>query len=142
MGYTLSFDYFVPYRDMNGTDRPVVIAELRANGRTEYFPMLLDCGADNVVLPAYLLGTFDLSAADLEEEKARTIWGVQSGYTAKEVQIKLPDYDEGWVISLPVRFSPYLDSSGFGLLGREKLFGRIRFAFDERSGAGFYLSLL
>jgi hypothetical protein len=142
LAYTLSFDYFVPYRELNGTDRPIVVAELRVNGSTEYFPMLLDCGADNIVLPAYLLATFDLAAAGLEEEKARTVWGIQTGYTVPDVQLKLPDYDQDWSVSIPMRFSPYLDSSGFGLLGREKLFARIRFAFDERSGSGFYLSLL
>ncbi len=142
MAYTLSFDHFISYREVGGTDRPIIVAELLLIGKTEYFPMLLDCGADNVVLPGYLLATFGLSGDELPEEKACTVWGLQAGYTVADVEIRFPDYEPNWRATMPVRFSPYLDSSGIGLLGRESLFSRLRFAFDERSGSGFYLSLL
>src|SRR5688500_9697346 len=129
MAYSLTFDHFVGYREIGGIDRPIILAELSLNGKAEYFPMLLDCGADNIVLPGYLLATFGLLTDDLPDVSARTGWGLQSGYTVADVELRFPDYDTDWSLRLPIRFSPYLDASGMGLLGRERLFGRIRFAF-------------
>ena len=140
-GYTLSFDHFIAFREHRGKLKPMFNSECWFDGRSANVMVLLDSGADNLVLPTRILEYLGISIADLDSTVGRTTYGIQEGYIGPLVRFTLPDLDLDWgFISQPI-FSPVFDTFGYGLLGREPAFEHFRHAFDHRLGEGTLMTL-
>jgi hypothetical protein len=103
--------------------------------------MLVDCGADNLVLPAETLDYLGVSLDEVQAMRARTPYGPQDGFLGPEVLFTLPDLDPSWGFTCQPIFSPMFDGLGYGLLGRDPSFEHFRCAFDHRLGEGTLMTL-
>ena len=61
-------ELYVPYREYRVANtlvgRPVIIAEIRSQDAWGFYPMLLDTGADEIVLPAKLMEPLGIEQSD------------------------------------------------------------------------------
>src|SRR5690349_9172839 len=109
IGYTLHFDHFVPSREHRGKFKPMLTAVCWNGSRSSDVLMLIDCGADNLVLPAETLDHLGLSVDELEQVHARTAYGLQGAFQGPQVRFTVPDLDPDWGFTCEPVFSPMFD---------------------------------
>ena len=129
----------MPYRQMGAAFRLIVTAEFALGSRACVLPMLLDTGADNLVLPLYAMDLLGLTAAECEAESANTLHGRQDAYRSPSLRIGFPDLWDDRAFETPVLFTPWLDNRAYGLLGREPTLDHLSCRFGHQSGYGFFL---
>jgi hypothetical protein len=133
--------YFVQFREVNDVSRPLIEVSVVGPGGSYSLPMLVDTGADNVVLPAWMMHFLQVSEADCLRQRARTIYGSQDGLvSAVEAELSFPDHWEDRSFKSPLVFSAVLDAAGYGLLGRSPTLDHVGLRFGNREGFGFWIS--
>lgn len=141
--FTFSFDHCVLYREWRNTLRPLINADFAVEGCGFSFTMLVDSGADNIVLPGEAMLAMGLSPADCEETTGNTFYGPAAAYLYhKLVPVSFPDLNETFSFEAPLLFVPRLDGLGYGLLGREPTFNHVRIGLSHQIGLSFFISFL
>ena len=128
---------FIPYRQYGDWHRPVVTVEVAYGPMVLPVAMLIDTGADNVVLPEYLLEVLQISTADCEPIAAGTVHGLQMGVQCSAVTLFFSELWPDWSFDAPAVFAPFLNVRAYGLLGREPTLEHLSFHFGHKSGYGF-----
>lgn len=140
-GYRFEFDCFVPYREVGPAYRPLLTARFEHGELQTDLTMLLDSGADNLVLPDRIREFLGILTGECEPVQAATMHGLQLGFLGPPLQVRLPDLSPDALFSGRPVFSPWLNDRTYGLLGREPALDYLRVCFSHSDGFGFYLSL-
>ena len=83
---------FFQYREFAGQFRPVIIVSFTFGGETHEFPMLIDSGADSIVLPFELLDAWDLPRGACSVASGHLVYGVVlGGYPSRLPQPPVPE---------------------------------------------------
>ena len=134
-------EHFVPYRPFGEIYRPVVFVEFLFSDETYGFPMLVDTGADNIVLPYAAMSLCGIEVADCAAVPGRSLLGLGSGLQGPEMLVRLPDFDDSEAFAARIFFAPFLDGFSYGLLGRDPTLDYMGFRFGHADAFGFYVSL-
>ena len=132
---------YVQYRQIHQTSRPVITMEFRMPGGSFVYPMLVDSGSDNVVLPAELMEPWGIDREDCIPVQGQMFFGVAEGLSFDSLALSFPDLWPDRGFDAPVVFSPQLDRRPYGLLGREPTLDFVRVRFGHADGHGFYICL-
>jgi hypothetical protein len=137
-------EVFVPYRDFEVpggqiVGRPVVTVEFRTRHGSFTHPMLVDTGADNIVIASELMHLLGVTEDDCTRVAGNTFFGVAEGLQYEGVSLSFPDYWEDRSFTAPVIFSPLRDRTAYGLLGREPVLDVLHYRFGHDEGYGFRL---
>jgi len=136
-------DRYIQYREFQTpcgpAHRPILDARFSSGPDSIELPMLVDSGADNVVLPSHALDFLNLNPAHFERISANTLYGGQEGLLAPAIRISFPDLWPDLEFSLGVVFTPFLDSFAYGLLGRDPTFDHLSVRFGHQDGFGFHV---
>ncbi len=142
--YSFNFRCRIAYRPLH-KPLPLITVGFSYNGASCTYPMLVDTGADNIVVPAAIA---DLLGLDLQTQCksvcGRTFhYGVQEGYVSPTLSFSLPDVLPGRIFRCRACFSPWMDQQGylFGLFGREIL-DQVRVCFTHEIEDAFYLDCI
>src|SRR5439155_23764535 len=98
---------------------PVLDARFSSGADSLELPMLVDSGADNVVLPSHVLDFLNLDPDHFERASANTLYGSQEGLLVPVLHVSFPDLWPAREFVSPVVFTPFLDNFAYGLLGRD-----------------------
>lgn len=131
------FEHFVAYRPVGDAYRPLLMAEFSTATDRLDFLVLVDTGADTVVLPYAAMELLGIEDSQCETTQANTSQGIQYGFHSPPVAIALPDLWPEPLFQASVVFTPWLDGRTYGLLGREPSLDYLRFAFGHDIGFGF-----
>jgi hypothetical protein len=117
--------------------RPLIMVTFLRDNMEVDFPMLLDTGADEIVLPEYAALDFGLDLLDGASVQRGMLQGTAFGYTFDGFQIGFAAHLAAVSFPASVTFTPQLNSSGYGLLGREPLLDHIWLRFGNDQGHAF-----
>ena len=130
---------FFQYREFAGQFRPVIIVSFTFGGETHEFPMLIDSGADSIVLPFELLDAWDLPRGACSVASGHLVYGVASGLVYPDALVSVPELSEAPTFAAPVVFLPHMDGRPYGLLGREPALDHSCWRFGHDRGFGYWL---
>jgi hypothetical protein len=137
--FELVFDHCVMNREVRERYRPLLNLQFSVGPNTFYWPMLVDTGADDIVLPGDAMLLLGIDPSGVEESTANTYQGTTAAFRGPLMEISFPDPDPSRSFEAPVLFAPRLDSLGYGLLGREPTLEHVRFGFTHASGQVFFV---
>lgn len=95
----------------------MLLAEIRLADECHDCQMLVDSGADNIVLPRYMLELFGLEEADCTVHRGFTLSGYVQALTGPVFQLAFPELWPDSSLSSQIVFAEWLDERGYGLLG-------------------------
>jgi hypothetical protein len=121
--------------------RPTLPVTLVLKGNEFPFTMMLDSGADGIVVPFDLMEAFDLSPEDCVPEAGQWVAGSSDLFLAPDqFGFKFDDDERGTILfSSEVRFAPGLHGKSYGLIGREPALDYMAWRFGNRPVSGFYV---
>jgi hypothetical protein len=130
---------FRPYErgDGNIVLRPILMISLGHEGQYRDFPMLIDTGADDVVLPEFVALEFGINLMDGDLIQRGMLLGTAFGYAFQGFRVGFAAYFEDLSFAAPVLFTSRLNSTGYGLLGRDPLLDHFWFRFGNDAGHVF-----
>ena len=135
-----SFSHRVPYREIRNNYRPIVTVDFAIFEEIVSVPMLVDTGADNIVLPQSFADVLGVEMSECCQITANTVHhGTVCSYKLKGARLSLSDIRADIWFPCEICFMPNLDAYGYGLLGREIL-DRIRLCFTHSPEYAFYIS--
>ena len=102
--------------------------------------MLLDSGADNIVLPGKAVSVLGVSSTDCKPASGSMYYGPSEAFWSPPLTISLPDLNERFSFETEVLFAPRLDAFEYGLLGREPTLNHLRVGFTHEVGPSFFLA--
>ena len=117
--------------------RPILMIRITGNGIEVDFPMLIDTGADDIVLPESVALDFGLNLLDGETVQRGMLQGTAFGYAFDGFSVSFEPHFEDLCFSSSITFSSRLNSTGFGLLGRDPLLDHVWFRFGNDAGHVF-----
>lgn len=139
--FEFKFEYKVAYRPVRKVSRPFLVPAIKYGCREMSYPVLVDSGADNIILPGEVAEHLKIDLVSLPLCNIRTFWG-SVAHKGPKVEFSFPDLNPRVSFNCGVLFSPDLQGFQFGLLGREA-FESIRYCFThEYREDAFYLSFL
>lgn len=132
----LIFSHSFNYRFFSGFHKPIIQADVVYNGLLTTPFMLVDSGAHTTALPCEFGLELGIDFTDMKPLKGTTAAGPDTFeyYRIENVQIII--VKEELEVICPVHFSSQLDALGYGLLGREVVFEKLKIAFRERYTPG------
>lgn len=130
---------YVAYRDVAQVARPIITVDFWFADGSSVHPMLIDTGADNIVLPARLMQPWGIEREACDLVQGNTFFGVADGFRYPSVRIELADLWAGRSFTAPIVFSPRLDGFLYGLLGREPFLDHFQCRFGHGDGYGLCL---
>lgn len=133
------FQFRIPYRELREKLRPYLTAEFFYCDKSSVLSMLVDTGADGILLPGDFGKILGIRMDQLERETGNFLYGCTDQYKLSSgMSFCFPDLDPNRKYENKVFFTPRLDGKSFGLLGRE-VFDRMRFCFDHKDEEVFYI---
>jgi hypothetical protein len=129
---------YVPYRELNGVSRPIVTATFVLGDELHDHLMLIDSGADNIVLPRYMLDLFGLDEAQCSVRTGFTLSVHQQALIGPEFEVSLVDLWPDHSFPGRIVFAEWLDERSYGLLGREPTLDHFCVRFGHDPAYGFY----
>jgi hypothetical protein len=135
---------WVPYRGYpiagGMIGRPVVTVEFIHGNLRHSLLMLVDPGADEVVLPRHAVTYLGIDELDCHHaSSARTLYGLMERLVSPPVRLEFPDYWGDWGFEAEIVFSSGIDPFEYGLLGREPTLEHLTITFGHELGYGFQM---
>jgi len=127
---------WIPYREVRGVFRPLVMLTFAFPGGVYDHLMLVDTGADNIVLPRSIMEPLGIEPAQCRPVWANMLAGMAEGLEYTSASVSFPDYWPDDPFAAPVVFSPARDGHLYGLLGREPLLNHFQCRFGHGDGHG------
>jgi hypothetical protein len=120
--------------------RPVVNVLFRLGENVTSFPILVDCGADEIVIPRRLLIPLEVDESESASDiPARGIYGSMDRLITPEIRLEFPDYWIEWGFEAHLVASSAIDTFQYGLLGREPTLDYFRITLGHELGYGFQM---
>ena len=119
--FPLEFDHCVLYREVRGTLRPMLNIAVGIGGISLDSLMLLDSGADNIVLPGKAMMVLGISPSDCKAASGSMYYGPSEAFWSPPLRISLPDVSERFSFETEVLFAPRLDDFGYAYSAANRL---------------------
>jgi hypothetical protein len=132
---------YVTFREIHGIYRPLIWVSISCRGSCVDLMMLVDTGADNIVLPARFMPMLGVTEAECTRQQANMVFGAREGLVPPiTADLTFPDYWNDRSFPAELVFTEALDSRSYGLLGREPTLDHVRLEFGNVEGYGFWLT--
>jgi len=136
-----SFQYTIKYHEFKTQMRPLLVVSLTLDvpdppGPYD-IPVLVDTGADSILLPDDVREMLQIEESDCREEWGETLSGPARVLERDDVRLTFPELGDVSFVTT-VGFAMWRSSPGYGLLGRD-VFDHLRFCFTHRQDYEFYV---
>lgn len=119
------------------------MATLRTRDREYNTLMLVDTGADNILLPSEAVEHLSLSPDAFTQTSISTVYGNRDAYVGPEIDLTFADFRDDISFRVSPMFTPLANVAGYGILGRDdKVLKHVKYCFTHRREHAFLLSFL
>ncbi len=109
-----------------GALRPVIPIEIIYQGRSIWYEVLVDSGADFCIFDSQIGGLLGIDVFNGEQQEVGGITGVAEPYYIHPVAIKVG----GWLFNIRAGFLPSIAKLGYGVVGQKGFFDLFVVKFD------------
>lgn len=139
MVVAFEFEHRIDYSPIRGQYRPLIYVVFKHDDEEHGLSMLVDTGADDVVLPASFGQLLGLDLTQCRTANANTYNGVRQVFVGPQLEFCVPQLgDDNKTVSCTVCFTQHGEDWGYGLLGRQAL-DKMRFCFTHKHGHSFWM---